>query len=84
MVFGGRVGPQYGKSYLHMFIEILANRTQLSDVAPGPLVFPLFKNLLLVPTQLCLLQNFLKRFLRNREDYCIRYCDNLDISKTSF
>ena len=39
MVPGGREGPQQGKSYLHMFIEILANMTQVSDVAPGSLVF---------------------------------------------
>jgi hypothetical protein len=31
-------GRNREKSYLHTFIEILANMTQVSDVAPGPLV----------------------------------------------
>jgi hypothetical protein len=34
-----RLGPQYKKVILHVFIwEISASMTQVSDVAPGPLV----------------------------------------------
>ena len=50
---GGTDNAILPKWYLHMFIEILANMTQVSDVAPGPLVYS--EQLWLRP--LCMLLN---------------------------
>ena len=43
MVSWGSGGAAIGKIiFTLMFIEMLANMTQVSDVAPGPLVFLVF------------------------------------------